>query len=338
VSFGASAQGRLNTIRVAELFSAAMLSASLLCIGCGYMGPPLPPALNLPNRVVDLTAVQRGSNIVVHFTMSKMTTEALPIKDPPEVDLRIGASGRTFNFHDWFEHARRIPAQSGATDFEIPITDYVGKDVVVAVRLVNDKGKDAGWSNFPAVLVTAAVPRPENLKAVATAQGVELTWSGDAAPLYRIYRKEDAGEFAPLGDTPKSPYVDSTAEYLKNYTYFIQGIQKNGDTASESERSDSASLTPKDIFPPAVPTNLKAIVGTKSVELSWTRNTESDLAGYRVYRSVGDGPIELLADKLPGASYSDRAVKSGHYRYAVRSYDLLNNESALSAPIDVLVP
>jgi hypothetical protein len=302
------------------------------------MGPPLPPALNLPNRVTDLTVVQRGSKLVVHFTMSQMTTEAMPIKDAPEVDLRVGASGPKFDLPQWVEHARRAPEQKSPTDYELPIEGLIGKDVVVAVRLLNDRGKDAGWSNFVALRVTAPVARPENFAVRATAQGVELSWSGASAPLYRIYRKGETGEFAPLGDTTKSPYVDTTAEYLKPYTYFVQGVQKTGETSTESEASDSVSITAIDVFPPAVPTHLGAIAGTRSVELSWDRNTEPDLAGYRLFRSTGTGPFEPIGDKLPGPNYSDRAVKSGVYHYAVSSVDLLGNESARSAPIDVTVP
>ena len=324
--------------RLTSLTPAALLCSALLSQSCGYMGPPLPPALNLPNRVTDLTAVQRGSKVVIHFTMSQMTTEAMPIKDPPDVDMRIGVSAPQFNQQQWLEHSERLPVRKNPTEFEVSTADFVGKDVVVAVRLLNDRGKAAGWSNFVALQVTAPVPRPEKLAAQATAQGVQLTWSGDVAPLYRVYRKGDIGDFAPLGDTPRSPYIDTTAEFLKTYTYFVQGVKKTGDTATESEVSDNVVITPQDIFPPAGPANVKAIIGSKSVELSWDRNTESDFAGYRIFRALNDGPFELLADKVPGASYSDRAIKPGRYRYAVSAFDLLGNESVRSPAIDALVP
>ncbi len=282
--------------------------------------------------------MQRGPNIVVHFTMSAMTTEAMPIKDAPEVDLRVGVTARQFQLQAWLDRARRIPVQKKNTDFLVPAADFVGKDVVIAVRLVNDRGKDAGWSNFVPLLVTAPVPRPENLQAVATAPGVQLTWSGAAAPVYRIYRKGETGDFGPLGSTPNATYVDTTAEFGKTYTYFVQGVQKQETSTSESELSDEVTITPKDIFPPSIPMNLKAIVGTRSVELSWDRDTESDLGGYRVFRGAGNRPLEPLAGKLVGVNYSDRAVPSGHYRYAVSAYDLTGNESERSPAIEVDVP
>ncbi len=315
-----------------------LIPACLLTSACGYIGPPLPPALNLPNRVTDLTAAQRGSNLVIHFTMSRMTTEALPIKDPPEVDLRVGVSGTRFDLPQWLANAVRVQASQGAASYQLPTAGFAGKNVVVAVRLLNDRGRDAGWSNFVALAIAEPIARPERLSARATANGVELAWLGDSAPLYRIYRKGETGEFAPLADAPKSPYVDTTAEFGKSYTYFVQGVRKSGDTASESEASESVTITPKDTFPPTVPSHLSAIAGTRSVELSWDRDTEPDLAGYHLFRGASDGSLQPIGGNLPSANYSDRAVPSGRYRYAVSAFDLLGNESPRSPSIEVIVP
>ncbi len=322
----------------AVLLAAALLAASLMG-ACGYMGPPLPPALNLPNRVTDLNAVQRGSRIIIQFTMSRMTTEALPIKDPPEIDMRVGESGPRFDEREWLARSRRLPSSEGQVKFETSAAEFVGHDVVIAVRLVNDRGKDAGWSNFITVPVTATVGRPERFTAKSVAQGVELSWSGSDAPLFRVFRKGDIGEFAPLGDTRQSPYVDATAEFGKPYTYLVQGIQKVGERESESELSTEAALTPIDTFPPAVPARVQTIVGPTAIQVSWDRNTESDLAGYHVFRAEGDGPFTPIGGNLVAPSYSDRAVKPGiRYRYQVSSFDLTGNESARSATAEAVLP
>ena len=325
---------------------AVLLCAALVLGGCGYIGPPLPPALDLPNRVTDLNAVQRGSLIIIQFTMSKMTTEAIPIRDMPEVDVRVGVSGPKFDQRAWLETSKRLPVGTKLTYFETSATPYVGKDVVIAVRLVNDRGKDAGWSNFVELSITDTVGQPEHLMARAVAQGVELSWSGSNAPLFRVYRKDLApttgvvGDFAPLGDSKQSPYIDATAEFGKPYTYFVQGLQKTGSgKEAESEVSDSVNIRPVDTFAPAVPSGLHAIIGTRTVELSWDRNVESDLAGYRVFRAEGDGALTMVSAKLVAPSYSDHEVKAGgRYRYTVSAYDLSGNESARSSVIEALVP
>jgi hypothetical protein len=297
--------------------------------GCASIAPPLPPALNLPARVTDLSAVQRGGQIYIQFTMPALTTEALPVRGTPQVDLRIGPSALKFDMQSWLETAKQLPPQDGKNLYITPAAPYVGKDVVIALRVKNDHGRDAGWSNFVALAITESVARPENIKARATAQGVELSWTG-SAPNYRIYRKTDNGEFAPLGETKQSPYLDATAEYQKHYTYFVMGFR----ASSESDLSEETAITPTDIFPPAVPAGLTAIIGTKSIELNWTRDAEPDLAGYRVYR---DG--ELIAGAVLSTSYSDRSVKAGvRYHYAVTAYDQTGNESQRCAPVEAALP
>ena len=45
------------------------------------------------------------------------------------------------------------------------------------------------------------------------------------------------------------------------------------------------STSPRDVTPPAAPRGLYHVTGDGQVSLSWLANTESDLAGYRVYES-----------------------------------------------------
>ena len=52
---------------------------------------------------------------------------------------------------------------------------------------------------------------------------------------------------------------------------------------------DSTSAPPDDITPPANPTGLTATGGNGQVALDWANNTETDLAGYNVYRSTTSG-------------------------------------------------
>jgi fibronectin type 3 domain-containing protein len=82
---------------------------------------------------------------------------------------------------------------------------------------------------------------------------------------------------------------------------------------------------------------LRADAAPGSIELVWDRNTEADLAGYRIYRSTGDGPFEKLAELNEIPNYSDRAVEHGKtYHYALTAFDRSTppNESARSARIE----
>ena len=104
----------------------------------------------------------------------------------------------------------------------------------------------------------------------------------------------------------------------------------------QSEISDVISITPLDMFPPAVPAGLSAVAGTGAVELAWERNTESDFAGYHVYRSTDGGTFERIAGPIDAPTYSDRAVEAGRkYSYVVTAIDNASNESERSVPAEV---
>ena len=69
------------------------LTAWLILCGCGYIGDPLPPALNMPQKVTDLRVVESGESIVVEFTAPDRTTEDLPLTRLGEIELRMGPGG-----------------------------------------------------------------------------------------------------------------------------------------------------------------------------------------------------------------------------------------------------
>ncbi len=83
--------------------------AGLALAGCGYIGPPLPPALNIPVQIRDLRGIQRGDKIVVAFTPPLDTTDKLVLAKVPEIELRVGENPReNFEIHRWAGEAKRI--------------------------------------------------------------------------------------------------------------------------------------------------------------------------------------------------------------------------------------
>ena len=66
-----------------------LIGFCLIAAGCGYVGDPLPPALNIPERVRDLSVEEVGGKLIVSFTQPKLTTEALPVRELEAPDLRI---------------------------------------------------------------------------------------------------------------------------------------------------------------------------------------------------------------------------------------------------------
>jgi fibronectin type 3 domain-containing protein len=72
---------------------------------------------------------------------------------------------------------------------------------------------------------------------------------------------------------------------------------------------------------------------TSSATLTWNANTESDLAGYKVYRATASGgygaPIATLQGNV--TSYAATGLQSGTtYFFVITAYDDAGNESAYS--------
>ena len=326
---------RGHTPAVLTLLLAALLSSS-----CGYVGEPLPPALHIPQRVADLSAIERGGRIHVQFTLPTHTTESLDIRKPVRIELRVGWAGQPFDRASWEAGAKSfadIPADQSTVKYDLPAAEWIGKDVVLAVRIFGANGRTAGWSNLFTLSVVPPLAAPEHLQAVDVREGVRLTWQGEA-PRYRIYRR--AGEepnAKPIGETERPEYNDNATDYGTPYHYSVEGFRTGGDIHLLSDLPAEVTITTHDTYAPPVPAGVAAVPSIGSIELMWDRSTASDLAGYRVYRAQSEGQFEKLADTREAPSYSDRAVESGKtYRYVITAFDKLGNESEKSAPVAVI--
>lgn len=315
-------------------------AAALLLAGCGFVGDPLPPLANVPPRVTDLAAIQRGGRIIVQCSVPAKTTEGHPIPSPVRLDLRAGTAAERFDENEWAAAARQIPGamENGMARYEIPAADWTGKEVIFGVRVDAGNGKQSGWSNFVVVPVVAPPEKPAVAAPVVTEQGIHLTWQARGTE-FRVLRKIDDGEYATVATVKTPEWTDAGTEFGKRYTYLVQSIVDLGNSKqAESDLSAEASVVPRDIFPPAAPKGVQASNAPNSIELNWERNTEDDLNGYRVYRAEGNGALEKIADVSVVPSYSDRKVEHGKtYRYAITALDQAGNESARSATIEVAV-
>jgi fibronectin type 3 domain-containing protein len=318
----------------------------LLFASCGYVGPVLPPSPQLPNAVTGLVAIQRGGDILIAFQTPPRTTDSLPVKSLSSIDLRVGPEvpPSPFDFNRWAASARQYPVpapslgdphdpQPAAVSTTIPASDWEGRRVVVAVRTAVKKGEDhySAWSNRITLNVITPLSPPV-ITAEATAKGVLLHWPAAAGVKYRVSRQGPT-ETAPaeVGIAEQGSYLDASSQFDIKYTYTVVALRET----AESLASEPVSITPIDKFAPSVPAGLTALVGPGSIELSWQRSPESDLAGYYVYRSVNNSPLQRLGSMTNLPLYSDHAVEAGKaYRYQVSAVDKKNNESDKSPPAE----
>jgi len=211
---------------------------------------------------------------------------------------------------------------------------------------------ESDLSNFVQMFLVDVPLPPGGLQVHNEERALALTWSAPAETIggqpatnlsaYRIYRSPAGkpGPFQIRGEISGLEYRDLAFEFGHTYLYRVTAVAKQDGSVAESKESQPVEITPRDVFPPAVPSGLSAVYTTDAVELIWTANSEPDLAGYNVYRREEGGAAEKINQKILGTPIvRDPTVAAGRkYSYRVTALDLAGNESAPSEEVQVETP
>lgn len=93
---------------------------------------------------------------------------------------------------------------------------------------------------------------------------------------------------------------------------------------------------PDSLKPPAIPKNLRGTFSGDTVIIQWDANTETDLAGYILYRGTTKNNFTDSIDVGNSTSYIDTNVSLDvTYYYAIVAYDIDGNKSDLSNVIEI---
>lgn len=308
----------------------------LFSVSCGYIGPIVPPSPELPKAVTDLTVVERGNHLDIHFSTPPRTTDDRPIKTFSKIDLAIGPS------NDWPQTARHFelpappPNDPNAPLFQPvhasePISPWVGQTIAVGVRTaVKKKNHFSQWSNR-AVLQVIPPLQPPVVDVKATTGGYQLTWRQERPGMtFNVYRQGPSDKQpVKIGTTDKPEYLDASSHWDTAYTYTVIALLGT----AESLSSEPVHVIHADTFPPAVPIGVAALATPESIDISWQRVASANLKGYYLYRSVDGGPFSRLGALLSLPTYADHTVEHGKtYRYEVSALSQKGYESAKSAP------
>jgi len=340
-------------------------------MGCGMPGAPQPPSLELPRTVQNLTAVRKGDQVTLSWTAPRDTTDHKRIK-------HLGAT-RICRAVDQVAVAECVETVGTLSPERTPpmaaamFTDTLPEKLQnahplglasYAVEVENTRGRSAGLSNQVTVPLAPTLPPPSRLAARVTAPGVEITATGDRGSTpgelssYHLYRRLQGSKVeTDLGATTSNEetgnayslhFLDSNAEWEKTYLYKVAALTVEPVHGQDEwvEGADSAEIEVfvHDVFPPAVPVGLQAVsAGTAQqlfIDLSWMPDTESDLAGYNVYRhEQGTAPLKINSELVKAPTYRDTAVQPGHrYFYSVDAVDVRGNESGRSEEASEVVP
>jgi hypothetical protein len=243
-----------------------------------------------------------------------------------------------------------------------------------AVEVLNDNQRSAGLSNQVSVPAAPTLPAPSGFQAHLSADGVVLSWNkastGAEAPslqhFYRVYRHQAKGQDTVIANLPMetTQFVDRSFEWEKTYQYRLDVVTiVNSQTEARCAAGESvptencpapvsvegndtpeAEIIAHDVFPPAAPAGLQAVFsenGPQSfIDLVWSPNSESDLAGYNVFRhEEGAEAVQINSQLVKTPAYRDLTVQAGRkYFYSVSAVDVRGNQSGRSREASESVP
>lgn len=189
----------------------------------------------------------------------------------------------------------------------------------------------------PAVPTGLAVTSDVVVSASGTEQ-VKLiaTWNANSETdlaYYGVNVKEAAGQFVPF--MTNGNRLELTVRAGVQYTVAVRAVDITGNASSYC--TSVAHTTVRDTVAPATPLNFTAQAGFKSIWLSWSANTEADLAKYEIYASsTTTAPVAGTAATFTSGStvMEHSGLAAGVTRnYWIRAVDSSGNKSAWSSMI-----
>ena len=248
-------------------------------------------------------------------------------------------------------HQPYLGAWRGGTYTDALPSDLVqGPDRLLRyeVALQNHAGKSAGPSNPAYSAAGPAPPALTGLTGQMRPDGVLLSWkpvlNREESVTFRIERLQLTApapeetpdlRLPPLYPLPAQTLVvhgqdgvdpghavDTSALFNQRYRYVLERVGNRSQLSGQSVEvqgtpSEAIEVSTKDEFPPAVPQGLVAVADAAAgaIDLSWSPDSDSDLAAYHVYRRdvQGGSPAQRIASVGVETSFRDTGVKAGTY-------------------------
>lgn len=349
-----------------------MISSTL---ACGKRRPPLPPVERVQQRTELLSGAQQGNEVILSWPAPTRNAPDSSVQSIRRIDVyRLAEKPDAKLALTEDEFAARATLVGSVTYDEIrnagetllyrDALELAGEPTRLryAVRYVNASGQRAAFSNFLLIEPAARVSRPPVMqltnKEVAE-DAITLTWQAPtenidgSSPVnllgYNIYRMDESQSVP--GQTPLNSsllsgttFADKTFKFGGEYRYLVRSVSLGTEGAQvESLNSNIVSVSPRDVFPPAAPSGISLAPAPGRLSIFFAANTESDIAGYNIYRS-NDPELpkpwtKLNAVLLTRTSFQDDKVESGRkYYYYIIAVDIVGNASLTSDVVSETVP
>ena len=323
---------------VAPILSVALVLVPLSALsGCGRKTPPVPPQTVLPTPISDLRQQLDEHGVTLTWTAPSRTVQGdrLPRIDGFELLRAVVAED---------DYCEGCPINFGRP-IKISPDETLPGDTVRYREAVLRPGyhyfykirTKLGWyyasddSNIVSFAWNTLLSPATNLAAVAGDRKITLSWQPpttliDNTPItgnlrHQIFRSDAGAEFIPLGPpVAANSFTDVSVQNGIRYFYKVQPLSKN----AVGMMSASTQARPRDMTPPTPPRDVTAVLTPDGIKVLWQQTTETDLAGYRIYRRRSDEKTATLVGKVRNGvmMYLDTTpITPATWYYSVTAYD-----------------
>ena len=307
------------------LWKILILLASFLS-GCGRVGDPLPPFIRIPETVKDLTVAQNGYDLVLTWTNPPRYIDGSTATNLVRVQIR----------KDGMPIATVNAAGAGKPQsFAIPVGPVIGGRRTFSLVVETTQGKLSEVSNSTSITPVEVPGRVASLAAVPDQRRIFLKWEmpkdrPQFANAYVVVRTDIPAEPETVTETH---YEDVRYQVGKTFTYQVTAVRRLEGTTVMGVGPESVTVVAKDETPPMIPSGIEIQTSDMGAFITWQPNDETDLSGYRVFRSEHpDRGFKVITDRIVNSNgFFDVSYGPGLY-YAVSAIDEFGNESRMSPP------
>ena len=359
---------KTQRIRIDQLIKSLCLCVLVvLAAGCGKRRPPLPPVERVQQRTEFLSGAQQGNEVILSWPAPRRNAPDSSVQSIRRIDVyRLAEKPGAPLALTEDEFSARATLIGSVTYQQIQtagdtltyrdVLELAGQPTRLryALRYVNASGQRAAFSNFLSIEPAARVAQAPTLAAQpkVAEDSITISWQPPAANIdgstpvnllgYNVYRVDESQ--TEIGNQAinsalisGTEYADKNFQFGKDYRYIVRAVSLGtGGSQVESLNSNTVSVSPRDIFPPAAPERPSVAAPEPSsarLAIFFAANKETDIAGYNIYRSTDpDLPkanwTKLNQALLTRTTYQDDKVEPGKtYYYYVTAVDKAGNVS-----------
>ncbi len=346
------------------------ISGLSLAPTCGKRKPPLPPVERIAQRTELLSGVQRGNQVILSWPAPRRNAPDNSVQSIRRIDVYRVAEKPTaplpLTEDEFADRANLV----GSVTYEeirkgtesltyIDTLELAGQPARLryAIRYVNAAGERAAFSNFLLIEPAARIAEPPAIIKTGNELSeslITITWQAPKTNIdgstpvnllgYNIYRttaSQKEMSQAPVNQAlnTETQYQDKNFKFGERYTYIVRAVSLGTQGGQvESLNSNSLEVAPVDIYPPQKPGPVSPGPAQGRISLFWPANSEADLAGYYIYRSLDPNQskpwTKLTATLYTRTTFTDENVETGktYYYYIVA----VDNAGNLSVPSDIV--